>query len=1087
MHNHLKRHAELTGDISSADPSSPTVDWSHIQSLFERCKSSVLLLLDCCAAASSAPRLGGKTTVEMLAACGFESRAPPPGEHSFTTSLIEVLEDWCDGPPFSILMLHNAVFKVLMRRRKERCRNGQRLEWRSTPFHVSNCSHPRAVGIELCKRTLPNATAIPNPPILQIGAPLVSPNGPMSATAYLHLMSLKCTELDERPKIDGQQPIGDGITSPPPEDSTSDDSGNIKLPHMLVYLTLDQDHALSDADAVACRRWVSSFSSPAKQVRVEGVYRNHSTILLLSVPVEIWDMLPDHPACQPITRITSQNLVSDLGQEFSCNEEESASETDSVYFTAHSRSSSFLNPDNRPSIPPSGEIAPLPVPIQDATISSVVNEEQETEILFSEPLPDKSVMLSEALHTDDEADVDKSPSQLKTSHNSQRLLHTIRQRPPEVSSELDEEFLEALEYGAVPAPLRTEAQMKQLQIVDMLQDLGIDHEVVDLPRLVVCGDQTSGKSSVLGAITRIPFPRQAQCCTRFVTQIILRHDPLIFSKTVTIVPGRGRDPTDRTRIEAFRGEILHDFSNLPAVTIAATKEIFTQSTQRYEFAEDILRIEIRGKGQQSLEIMDLPGLICNDQRNGRDVEAVARIIKTHIQNPRSIVLVVVGADNDLRGHFILHTIDQIPGCRERAVGIITKPDVPRDQNLDTYIELANNRSTGYVYEWGWHVVRNSTFEELNSKETWDMRDKREEEFFQTSEWKQLLLIRKSYDSVEQRLGIYSLRKRLIDMLSALSRREIPNLRREIQKHLALYEGRLRELGGERKLEDMKQRLVKGCSRLARSIRDFSRGMYDSRGLTLSINDPDLFLRSRIRDLEDEFTWTIHNFGHTYAPDHFPLTTTPDADNPGPNNRARKKSFPPPKSLSQREFYAGLLHVLNRTGGEESPTYFDPQRISLIFQEQSDNWDAISSEFLRDFCDTCERFLQSLIRLEFRTETDVPGRLWKSFLGENFARLKANANDELQKLLLDRHRPVKTQSIEFIAQTQNMRSSRIFSNFNNALRDQLQSDAESVMDSESVTKKLGMLILKQQQEQIHASFLDDMLLYYVVSLLSFIRL
>jgi hypothetical protein len=179
-------------------------------------------------------------------------------------------------------------------------------------------------------------------------------------------------------------------------------------------------------------------------------------------------------------------------------------------------------------------------------------------------------------------------------------------------SEPGEEFTVVPEHDERPAPLGTDDQMRQLEIIDKLQDLGIDHEGVDLPRLVVCGDQSSGKSSVLGAITRIPFPRQAQTCTRFVTQIILRHDPLNFSSEVTIVAGRNREPSEKTRLGAFRGEISRDFSNLPTVIAAATREIFTQATQRHQFAEDILRIEIRGKDQQPLEIMDLPGLINND-------------------------------------------------------------------------------------------------------------------------------------------------------------------------------------------------------------------------------------------------------------------------------------------------------------------------------------------------------------------------------------------------------------------------------------------------------------------------------------------
>ncbi|KAH8743124.1 hypothetical protein F5883DRAFT_357059, partial [Diaporthe sp. PMI_573] len=47
-------------------------------------------------------------------------------------------------------------------------------------------------------------------------------------------------------------------------------------------------------------------------------------------------------------------------------------------------------------------------------------------------------------------------------------------------------------------------------------------DLVALPQLAVCGDQSTGKSSVLEAITGFPFPRQEGLCTRFPTEIILR-------------------------------------------------------------------------------------------------------------------------------------------------------------------------------------------------------------------------------------------------------------------------------------------------------------------------------------------------------------------------------------------------------------------------------------------------------------------------------------------------------------------------------------------------------------------------------------
>jgi GTPase SAR1 family protein len=44
----------------------------------------------------------------------------------------------------------------------------------------------------------------------------------------------------------------------------------------------------------------------------------------------------------------------------------------------------------------------------------------------------------------------------------------------------------------------------------------------DEMQLVVVGDQSSGKSSVLQAITKLPFPVDDKMCTRFPTEVALQ-------------------------------------------------------------------------------------------------------------------------------------------------------------------------------------------------------------------------------------------------------------------------------------------------------------------------------------------------------------------------------------------------------------------------------------------------------------------------------------------------------------------------------------------------------------------------------------
>lgn len=67
-------------------------------------------------------------------------------------------------------------------------------------------------------------------------------------------------------------------------------------------------------------------------------------------------------------------------------------------------------------------------------------------------------------------------------------------------------------------------------------------EYINLPQLVVVGDQSSGKSSVLEGLTKLAFPRDSGLCTRFATQIIFRRvEGVDRSITATIIPGPNAD------------------------------------------------------------------------------------------------------------------------------------------------------------------------------------------------------------------------------------------------------------------------------------------------------------------------------------------------------------------------------------------------------------------------------------------------------------------------------------------------------------------------------------------------------------------
>lgn len=159
--------------------------------------------------------------------------------------------------------------------------------------------------------------------------------------------------------------------------------------------------------------------------------------------------------------------------------------------------------------------------------------------------------------------------------------------------------------------LRDDKESQFLDVVDAIRDHDLDRQL-SLPQLVVCEKQSSGKSSVLEAITRVPFPRGDTTCTCFVTEIRLIPDRSL-SKT-SITASISADPS-RTNDE---GAVLalfrttygpQEFEKIVQDASRAMGLAEDVSENRVKFAGDILCIEIRGPRSPRLTIVDLQGLI----------------------------------------------------------------------------------------------------------------------------------------------------------------------------------------------------------------------------------------------------------------------------------------------------------------------------------------------------------------------------------------------------------------------------------------------------------------------------------------------
>jgi hypothetical protein len=242
-----------------------------------------MILLDCCAGAASATFPTGQSITETISASSWDAIAPDPGRYSFTNALIEVLEEWRQRT-FSAAMLHAEILARLKHPRPILI-NGKHFEARSTPVHFMMTSNHKAPSIELC-RLVPRKREPPSP---------VSP--PNELAFWDH---------PSRPRmIEGrnpaeQYPLTSNFRMPRISEPNEDE------PHVLISLALEDDQRLDLND---WETWLAAFPSIAKYVKVQGVFKSHSNLLLLSLPVMVWDFLPDDPACSFVAFIRSNNLL----------------------------------------------------------------------------------------------------------------------------------------------------------------------------------------------------------------------------------------------------------------------------------------------------------------------------------------------------------------------------------------------------------------------------------------------------------------------------------------------------------------------------------------------------------------------------------------------------------------------------------------------------------------------------------------------------------------------------------------------------------------------------------------------------------
>ncbi|KAI0162272.1 P-loop containing nucleoside triphosphate hydrolase protein [Xylariaceae sp. FL1272] len=511
-----------------------------------------------------------------------------------------------------------------------------------------------------------------------------------------------------------------------------------------------------------------------------------------------------------------------------------------------------------------------------------------------------------------------------------------------------------------------------LDVIDSLRSQGLNH-FVDLPQIVACGDQSSGKSSVLSAIIGgSSFPTKETLCTRFATELILRRSP---NRTATarILPGRGRSQKEKDQL-AKAQFYQPDGINISAIVEDAKKTMALCNTEQ-TFYDDVLQIEITGPQQPHLTIVDLPGffITANKDQSEQDAKLVANLALSYMKSPRSIILAVVSAKNDFVLQQVTQCARQVDPEGTRTLGLITKPDTldAGSESERFYIDLAQNKDVSFRL--GWHVLQNRSYATRNM--TTAERDQAETDFFCQGAWEALQ---------PGQLGVAALRTRLSDTLHNRIMDQLPAVLEDIEMNIEQCEERLRKLGVSRVTIDEQRHYLFDVSMAFTGIMKAAvDGMYNGTFFSCG-TDSSIGYKKRLRAVTQnilvEFAERMQREGHERIIER-------DDDPAQPED---------PRRISRSDYLEKVRLMMRQSRGCELPGSYNPLIVTQLFAEQCKPWKAL----VRGLADQVLQSVEFVIEaaLDYSTDYKTAAGLSRIIIGPYMKTLKDELRAKLDELL-----------------------------------------------------------------------------------------
>ncbi|KAG5852399.1 hypothetical protein ANANG_G00062000 [Anguilla anguilla] len=214
-----------------------------------------------------------------------------------------------------------------------------------------------------------------------------------------------------------------------------------------------------------------------------------------------------------------------------------------------------------------------------------------------------------------------------------------------------------------------------IDLIDSLRSLGVEKDLA-LPAIAVIGDQSSGKSSVLEALSGVALPRGSGIVTRCPLELKMK-----------------RLKED----EAWHGKISYNGKEEEMYDPADVEKMIREAQDEMAgvgvgISDDLISLEISSPGVPDLTLIDLPGIarVAVKGQPENIGEQIKRLIRKFITKQETINLVVVPCNVDIATTEALQMAQEVDPEGDRTLGILTKPDLVDKGTEEAVVDIVHN-------------------------------------------------------------------------------------------------------------------------------------------------------------------------------------------------------------------------------------------------------------------------------------------------------------------------------------------------------------------------------------------------------------